>query len=181
MPTWEELYPIIYGSPKLLEALKTPVATRELYYQTILYAAIQTGLRHPRTLQALLWHAPHGVTRPGLEARQQLSQWAIEIQGLLSEEELKPMGKATSPSTEKGLKELNLLAALASELEQQVDELERQQLSSEVEAGCSPSPGQLEESASLSPAIRKNWEELEELRGALGEFLSKYKDQSDLK
>jgi hypothetical protein len=180
-PPWEDLYPVICDSPELLQALMTPVATKELYYRTILYEAIRAGFRDPRMLQGLLWHAPHGETRHGLEAGQQLSRWAMEIQGLLSAEVLKPMSKATSPSTEKGWNELNLLATLASELEQQVDELERQQLSSEVEPGRSSSPLQPEKNVTPNLTGQKNWEELEELHGALEDLLSKYKDLSDSK
>jgi hypothetical protein len=69
--------------------------------------------------------------------------------------------------------ELNLLATLASELEQQVDELEGQQLSSAIEPGRSSSPSQHEKSASPSLAAQKNREELEELRCALEAFLAK--------
>jgi hypothetical protein len=180
-PTWEDLYPVICDSPELLQAIMTPVATKELYYRTILYEAIRAGFRDPRMLQGLLWHAPHGETRHGLEARQQLSQWAMEIQWLLSAEVLKPLSEAKSPPTGSSRKELNLLAALASELEQQVDELERQQLSSEVEPGRSSSPLQPEKNVTPNLTGQKNWEELEELRGALEDLLSKYKDLSDSK
>ncbi|OGR30955.1 MAG: hypothetical protein A2139_09745 [Desulfobacca sp. RBG_16_60_12] len=67
---------------------------------------------------------------------------------------------------------MNFLATLASELEQQVEELERQQVSSTAESGGSVSP-------SLTP--QKNGEELEELRRSLEKFLSKNHDLLDLK
>ena len=197
LPTWEDLYPVICRSNELLQAVLTPVATRELYYRTILYEGLRAGFRDPRMLQGLLWHAPHGLTRHGLEAQQQLSQWAMEIQWLLSAEVLtaesgsspaasppgkgpaSPRGKerprnATTPPPPENLRdELNLLATLASELEQQVDELEGQQLSSAIEPGRSSSPSQHEKSASPSLAAQKNREELEELRCALEAFLAK--------
>jgi len=197
LPTWEDLYPVICRSNELLQAVLTPVATRELYYRTILYEALRAGFRDPRMLQGLLWHAPHGLTRHGLEAQQQLSQWAMEIQWLLSAEVLtaesgsspaasppgkgpaSPHGKerprnATTPPPPENLRdELNLLATLASELEQQVDELEGQQLSAAIELGRSSALSQPEKSASPSLAAQQNREELEELRCALEAFLAK--------
>ena len=68
--------------------------------------------------------------------------------------------------------ELNFLATLASQLEQQVDELERQQLFSMAEPGDRGSP-------SLTP--QKNGEDLEELRRVLEKFLSKNPDLLDSK
>jgi hypothetical protein len=62
---------------------------------------------------------------------------------------------------------LNFLASLASELEQLVDEMERQYLSSAVDPGGCASP-------SLTP--QKNRRESEELRRALEKFLSKDQD-----
>ena len=201
LPTWEDLYPVICRSNELLQAVLTPVATRELYYRTILHEALRAGFRDPRMLQGLLWHAPHGESRPGLEAQQQLSQWAMEIQWLLSAEVLSPESgsspaasmpgagpaspggqesprSATAPPPPENLRdELNLLATLAAELEQQVDELEGQQLSSAIEPGRSSSSSQPEKNASPSlSAHQKNREELEELRCALEELLSKNQD-----
>ena len=199
LPTWEDLYPVICRSNELLQAVLTPVATREQYYRTILYEALRAGFRDPRMLQGLLWHAPHGETRHGLEAQQQLSQWAMEIKWLVSAEVLsaesgsspaastpgagsasprgkeRPRSAAAPPSPENLRDELNSLATLASELEQQVDELEGQQLSPAIEPGRSSSASQHEKSLTA----QKNREELEELRCALEEFLSKHQDRLD--
>jgi hypothetical protein len=68
--------------------------------------------------------------------------------------------------------ELNFLASLASQLEQQVDELERQHLFSADEHGGSVSH-------SLTP--QKNGGDLEELRRALEKFLSKNPNLLDSK
>ena len=195
LPTWEDLYPVICRSKELLQAVLTPVATKELYYRIILFEALRAGFREPRILLGLLWHAPHGAIMDGLEAQQQLSQWAREVQWLLSAEGLSgesgslhdssalgtglasphPKGRSesgvTSQSQKNLRKELNLLATLASELEQQVDELERRKLFSEVDPGCSSSPLQPEKGASLSLTAQNNREELEELHSALKEFL----------
>jgi hypothetical protein len=67
---------------------------------------------------------------------------------------------------------LNFLATLASQLEQQVDELERQHVSSAAE------PGGI---VSLSLTHQKNGEDLDELRRALEKFLSANPDLLDLK
>jgi hypothetical protein len=208
LPTWDDIYPVIYRSSELLQALLIPVATMELYYRKILYEALRAGFRDPRMLQGLLWHAPHGQMRHDPEAWQKISQWSAEIQRLLSAEALSaekespgwesslagpphagftpdtetetrpnsPLempGSAATPSSPENLRdELNLLATLASELEQKVDELERQHLSSTAETGSSSFP---------SLTLQKNGGELEELRRALEKFLSKNQDLLDSK
>ncbi len=205
LPTWEDLYPVICHSKELLQAVMTPVAPKELYYRNILDAALRAGFRDPRMLRGLLWHAPYGVAGDGPGAQQQLSQWATEIQRLLSAEALsadnrsphaaytpgagpasprlreRPDGAATPPSPGNAWDELNFLATLASELEHQVDELERRQFPSEVEAGSSASPSQPETSDSPNLTAQQNREELEGLRAALEELLSKYQDLLDSK
>jgi hypothetical protein len=203
LPTWEEIYPFICHSSKLLQALLASVATSEFYYRAILDEALQAGFRDPRMLQGLLWHAPLGQMRHDPEGLHQLSHWAAEIQKLLSAGALNaeswssggepflggPPHAASTPGTEihtPGLRErtatpsspedlgneLNFLATLASQLEQQVDELERQHLSSTAEPGGIVSP-------SLTP--QKNGEDLEELRRALEKFLSTNPDLLDSK
>ena len=47
LPSWEDIYPFICHSSKLLQALLASVATSELYYRTILYEALRAGLRDP--------------------------------------------------------------------------------------------------------------------------------------
>jgi hypothetical protein len=68
--------------------------------------------------------------------------------------------------------ELNFLATLASQLEQQVDELERQQVCSLADPGDRVAP---------SPAPPKNEKDFDELRRALEKFLSKNPDLLDSK
>ena len=203
LPTWEDIFPLISLSSKLLQALLASVATSESYYRTILYEALQAGFRDPRMLQGLLWHAPHGEMRHDPEGLHKLSQWAAEINKLLSPgalnaESRHPGGEAclagpphaastpgttsspprlrerpATPSSPEDLgNELNFLATLASRLEQQVDELERQHLSSPAEPGGRGSP-------SLTP--QKNGGDLEELRRVLEKFLSNNPDLLDSK
>ena len=203
LPTWEDIYPFICHSSKLLQALLASVATSEFYYRTILDEALQAGFRDPRMLQGLLWHAPLGEMRHDPEGLHKLSHWAAEIQKLLSAgalnaESWSPGGEpflggpphaASTPGTETHTpslrerpatpsspedlwNELNFLATLASQLEQQVDELERQHLSSTAEPGGIVSP---------SLTHQKNGEDLEELRRALEKFLSKNPDLLDSK
>jgi hypothetical protein len=203
LPTWEDIFPVISHSSKLLQALLASVATSEIYYRTILFEALQAGFRDPRMLQGLLWHAPHGEMRHDPEGLQKLSLWAAEIQQLLSAGASKTEGwfpagetslagsphaaltpntethtpylweRPTTPSAPEALRdELNFLATLASQLEQQVDGLERQHVSSISEPGGSGAP-------SLTP--QKNGVDLEELRRALENFLSRNPDLLDSK
>lgn len=202
LPTWDDIYPFICHSSKLLQALLASVAASEFYYRTILDEALQADFRDPRMLQGLLWHAPHGEMRHDPEGLHKLSQWGAEIQKLLSAgalnaESWSPGGEpclggpphaASTPGTEThtpGLRErpapsspedlgneLNFLATLASQLEQQVDELERQHLFSTADPGGIVSP-------SLAP--QKNGVDLEELRRALEKFLSKNPNLLDSK
>ncbi len=191
--TWENLYPYICRSKELLQAVMTPVAARELYYQTILYEALRVGFRDLGILLSLLWHAPHGAIPPGLEGRQQLSRWAQEIQWLLSAENAspalapvagtasphpweRPQSAAPASNPENLWDELDFLATLTAELERRVEDLERQQLSGESEPESGSSPPQSGSSAASSPSLQKNREELEELRRALEAFLSKDQD-----
>jgi hypothetical protein len=193
LPTWEEIYPSICHSSKLLQALLASVATSEVYYRAILDEALKAGFRDPKMLQGLLWHAPLGQMRHDPEGLHKLSHWAAEIQKRLSAGALKAEScssggepflgglpqAASTPGTEThtpGLRErtdtpsspedlgneLNFLATLASQLEQQVDEMERQHLSSAAEPGGIVSP---------SLTHQKNGKDLEELRRAR-KFLS---------
>ena len=193
LPTWEDIFPVICHSSQLLQALLASVANSESYYRTILYEALQAGFRDPRMLQGLLWHAPHGEMRQDPEGLHKLSRWAAEIQKLLSAGALNaeswspggesclpathaastPRGRPAAPSSPEDLgNELNFLATLASGLEQQVDELERQQLSSLADPG--------DRGASNLTSL-KNGGDLEELRRVLEKFLSKNPDLLDSK
>jgi hypothetical protein len=201
LPTWEDIFPSICHSSKLLQALLASVATSEFYYRTILDEALQAGFRDPRMLQGLLWNAPHGEMRQDPEGLHKLSRWAAEIQKLLSAGALKAeswspdgepflggsphaaskpgrethtpglRGRPATPSSPEGLRnDLDFLATLASKLEQQVDELERQHSIAE--------PGGI-----VSPSLthQENGGDLEELRRALEKFLSKNPDLLDSK
>ena len=191
LPTWDDIFPSICHSSKLLQALLASVADNESYYRTILSEALQGGFRDPRMLQGLLWHAPHGEMRQDPEGLHQLSRWAAEIQKLLSAGALiaadcspgresrlpaphaasTPGGAPAAPSSPATVgNELNFLATLASQLEQQVDELERQQVFSLAEPGDRGSPG-------LTPL--KNEGDLDELRRVLEKFLLKNPDSLD--
>jgi hypothetical protein len=195
LPTWDDIFPAICHSSRLLQALLASVADREFYYRTILQEALGAGFRDPRMLQGLIWHAPQGEMRQDPEGLQKLSHWAAEIQKLLSAGVLTaescspgresclsgppqapaaPGAETHAPDLTGGLAplpapaelgdELNFLAAFASQLEQQVDELERQHLALAADPGGRVSP---------SPPPRENEGDLEELRHVLGKFLSK--------
>jgi hypothetical protein len=192
LPAWEELYPVVCGSHDLQQAVLTPVATRELYYRTIIYEALQAGFRDPRMILGLLWHAPHGETWHGPEAQQRLSQWALEIKRLLAAEGLQvengftpaapppqPVSAGPPPAPENSWNELQYLAHLASELERQVEELERQQATPEVAPG--PATPQKEKGGSPGLSVREQRGELEELRASLEAILSRYQDLLDSK
>lgn len=180
LPAWDDIFPSICHSSKLLQALLASVANGESYYRTILSEALQAGFRDPRMLQGLLWHAPHGEMRQDPEGLRKLSLWAGEIQNLLSagalDAENAPGRESREPAKPSPLAdvghELNFLATLASQLEQQVDELERQQVFSMTEPGDRGFP-------SLTPL--KNGGDLEELRHVLEKFLSENPDLLDKK
>jgi len=187
-PAWEELYPAVCRSQALLQAVFTPVASREQYYRAIIYEALRAGFRDPRTLLGLIWHAPHGETWQSPEARERLSHWAREIQQLLTTQLLNGDNfpyAAAAPASEKALQssavdthwnELRYLAQLAAELEHQVEELERQQLSSEVAPGRASPPLQAVPGSSPSRSAEEQQGEIEELRATLEEVLSKYQE-----
>jgi hypothetical protein len=191
LPTWDDIFPSICHSSKLLQALLASVANSESYYRTILSEALQGGFRDPRMLQGLLWHAPHGEMRQDPEGLHKLSHWTGEIQKLLSagvspvqncspgrdsrlpatHAASTPGGGPAAPSSPADVgNELNFLATLASQLEQQVNELERQQGFSLTEPGDRGASG-------LTPL--KNGGDLEELRHVLEKFLSKNPDLLD--
>ena len=194
LPTWDDIFPSICDSSQLLQALLASVANSEFYYRSILNEALKAGFRDPRMLQGLLWHAPHGEMRQDPEGLHKLAHWAAEIQKLLSAgalhaESFSPgppyaaatpgaetrqrglRGRPASPSSPEHLRnELDFLATLASRLEQQVDEQERQQRFSMAELVDCGAP-------SLTP--QQNGEDLEELRRALEKFLSKNPDLLD--
>jgi hypothetical protein len=59
-PSWEEIYRHISDHPRVLQALLAPEATAEAYYQGVAHTAWAAGLRDPRLLLGLLYHAPLG-------------------------------------------------------------------------------------------------------------------------
>ena len=223
LPTWDDIFPLICHSNKLLQALVTPATKKELYYRNILYEALLAGFQDPKMLKGLLWHAPHGGVRQDPERRQKLSQWVAEVLPLLAAEALGTAsrspgwesdlaglpGTASTPGTaaeigpdwpllkgspgsavpppgpENPWNELNLLETLASELEQQADELERQQLSSTVDPVGKSSPCHQEKMVSTNLIPQQNGGEWKELRRAVRiaivEFLLKNQDLLDSK
>ncbi len=104
--------------------------------------------------------------------------------------EIEPPPSATLPressentvipsSPENLMDELQCLAAQTFELEQQLDKLESQHLSSESDSGGSPSPFLPEESTSLNLTSQEKPGELEELCQAVEGFLAKIQDLPD--
>lgn len=57
---WGEIYPLISSHPEVLQALLSPAASPEGYYQHLLRTAISKGLEDSQVLLGLLWHAPLG-------------------------------------------------------------------------------------------------------------------------
>jgi hypothetical protein len=63
VPPWSEVYRRIAPHGSMLKALLVPAASQDAYYQGILNTALGLGLKEPRLLAGLLWHAPHGEWR----------------------------------------------------------------------------------------------------------------------
>ncbi len=61
--SWQEVYCLVSPYESLLQAMISSPISMELYYQGILRAAREVGIREPETLLPLLWHAPHGDAR----------------------------------------------------------------------------------------------------------------------
>ena len=201
LPTWEDIFPVISHSSKLLQALLASVGNSEFYYRTILYEALQGGFRDPILLQGLLWHAPHGEMRHDPEGLHKLSHWAAEIQkllsaGVLNAESWSPGGESClvslSPATSMPGKEipthsLRERPAPPSSPEDLGNELNflatlasrLEQQVDELERrhlGSTAEPG-----GPVSPSLtlQENGGDLEELRRVLEKFLSKNPDLLD--
>ena len=69
VPSWQEIYRTVAPHGLILKALLFPAQSPAAYYQGILQAALNLGLKDATLLQGLLWHAPHG------EARQRPERW----------------------------------------------------------------------------------------------------------
>ncbi|MFA5111080.1 MAG: bifunctional DNA primase/polymerase [Desulfobaccales bacterium] len=67
--SWQEVYCLVSPYESLLQAMISSPTSMELYYQGILLAAREVGLRQPEILLPLLWHAPHG------DARENARRW----------------------------------------------------------------------------------------------------------
>ncbi len=199
LPTWEDIYPIICRSNKLLQALLASAAASELYYRNILFEALRAGFRDPRMLQALLWHAPHSEMRHHPEGLQELSRWAAEIRGLLSAEILNSEEGSPGLSYPAGLPHVAFAPGAETDkvnpgegpgstrtssppqsspnelnfLATFAAELERQvdELEEQLAAADNPGGG-----VSTSFTLQKNEGEFEELRRVLEKFLSKDHD-----
>ncbi len=61
--SWQEVYCLVSPYESLLQAMISSPTSMELYYQGILLAAREVGIRQPEILLPLLWHAPHGDAR----------------------------------------------------------------------------------------------------------------------
>ena len=137
LPTWDDIFPLICHSNKLLQALLTPATKKELYYRNILYEALRAGFQDPKMLKGLLWHAPHGGVRQDPERRQKLSQWVAEVLPLLAAEAL---GTASeSPGWESDL--ASPLAPLPRRGQQTKLDPTGRSLRGAPEHGPTPSPG----------------------------------------
>lgn len=84
IPSWEKIYPAIASYPGVLQALMSPAATQENYYQRLLETALAGGLQEPQLLLGLLWHAPLGDAREQPQRWQYLQQ-LLNRQGLAGE------------------------------------------------------------------------------------------------
>lgn len=91
----------------------------------------------------------------------------------------RPESTVIPPAPENLMAELQFLAAQTLELEQQLDKLESQGLSSESGAEDRPSPSVHEESTSLKLTPQEKPGELEELHQAVAGFLAKIQDLPD--
>jgi hypothetical protein len=74
IPPWEEIYPAIAPHPLVLQALMSPAASPDGYYQRLLETALAGGLTEPQVLLGLLWHAPLGDARERPQGWQYLQQ-----------------------------------------------------------------------------------------------------------
>jgi hypothetical protein len=66
LASWEEIFQTISSQEIVIRSFLAPAASAEEYYRGLLQAALATGLRNPRLLLGLLWHAPQwgGRHRP---------------------------------------------------------------------------------------------------------------------
>ena len=84
IPSWEEIYPEIVPHPMVMQALMSPAASPEGYYQNLLEAAVAEGLKEPQLLLALMWHAPLGDIRERPQGWEYLQQ-LLKQEGLAGE------------------------------------------------------------------------------------------------
>jgi hypothetical protein len=84
IPSWEEIYPEIAPHSMVMQALMSPAASPEGYYQNLLEAAVAEGLKEPQLLLALMWHAPLGDVRERPQGWEYL-QHLLKQEGLAEE------------------------------------------------------------------------------------------------
>lgn len=81
VPSWDEVYREILPYKSIITALLAPAASPSHYYQELLQAALDAGLRDRSLLLGLLWHAPQVDRREkykGWEDFQRLVAEALE-------------------------------------------------------------------------------------------------------
>ena len=187
LPTWKEIYPLICHSDKLLQALLAPEESSVFYHRKILEEALLAGFQDLNLLLGLLWYAPHSELRQDPEGRQQLSQWAEKLQGLLSAETSgldsgtpEDVESAAVPSFPEDLvQELHALAAQTQELEQQLEKLEDLRSSAETVAEGGPPPSPDEPGPSQDLVLQESQSELKDLCRAVEDFLAGIKNLSE--
>jgi hypothetical protein len=79
--SWQEIYCLTSPHKALLQALSASLPLMEDYYQGVLQAAVEAGLKTPELLFPLLWHAPRGDARQVPERWTYLQKLVLDAQG----------------------------------------------------------------------------------------------------
>lgn len=77
--SWQEIYCLVSPYEPLLQALSASPASVENYYQGILEAAGEVGIKTPEVLLSLLWHAPRGNARQHPEIWDNLQKMVAQV------------------------------------------------------------------------------------------------------
>jgi len=86
LPNWEDVYGVISPHPTILQALLSPLADVQEYYDKLLQTALQAGVSEPQVLLGLLWHSPRGQARQSPDGLQQLRHLVAAVTGRRSED-----------------------------------------------------------------------------------------------
>ena len=78
--SWQEVYCLVSSYEPLLQALAASYPSAQSYYQGILAAAVEVGLKGPEVLLSVLWHAPRGNARQYPEGLGYLEQLVAAAQ-----------------------------------------------------------------------------------------------------